>query len=203
MCVAGCCRSVYEAIPILQQGKIDLLFLDVKMPQVTGIEFLQEMLLLPDVILTTAYREYAVQAYDYGVLDYLVKPVSFVRFAKAVDRYKQKQGNNDAMQRPVVFKSGYEYHKIIPADILYIQSSKEYVTVVCADNKYLVRGSMNDILLQLPGEGFLQVHKSYIVPVNNIKSVSAVDIHLLDGSKIAVGRSFTKQVRARFADLYM
>lgn len=200
MHVIASCRNVREAIPFLQSERIDLLFLDVKMPQVNGIDFLQQMQHLPDVILTTAYREYAVQAYDFGVLDYLLKPISFVRFAKGVERYKQKHnGDVNRMQSPIVFKSGFEYHKIIPADIQYIQSAKEYVSIFCKSNKYLVRSTMGDILQQLPADNFIQVHKSYIVPVANIISVASTEVVLTGDVKLPVGRSFIKTVREHFA----
>lgn len=153
---------------------------------------------MPEVVLTTAYREHALQAYEYGVLDYLLKPISFMRFAKAVERYKEKH-SDDIMSRPVIFKSGFEYHKVAPKDIVYIQSAKEYVYIICTGNRYLVRSTMGDILKQLPYDHFLQVHKSYIVPVLAIRSVAATDVILNNGDKIPLGRSFAKQVRAKFS----
>lgn len=202
MVVIARCRSVQQAIPVLMSEPIDLLFLDVKMPKVSGMEFLAQVPDLPGVILTTAYRGYAVQAYEYGVLDYLVKPISFIRFAKAVERFRQKQAGNktdEAMNIPIVFKSGFEYHKIVPADILYIQSVKEYVSIICSSCKYLVRSSMSDILAQLPDGGFIQVHKSYIAPVEKIVSVSTSGVLLLNDMKIPLGRSFSHPVKALFS----
>lgn len=202
MCIVSKCRGVQEAIPVLQTEKVDLIFLDVKMPKVTGIDFLTEMNNLPDVILTTAYRDFALQAYDFGVLDYLLKPISFMRFSKAIDRYKEKSAvvEQDEMRVPVIFKSGFEYHKVIPADVLYIQSMKEYVSIVCVGNKYLVRSSMAEILLQLPANAFMQVHKSYIVPVNKVVSIAPSELVLNNNVKVPVGRSFAKVVKASFAD---
>lgn len=201
MNIVAKCRGVKEAIPILQSEKVDLLFLDVKMPKVTGIEFLQEMPHLPDVILTTAYRDYALQAYEFGVLDYLLKPISFIRFSKAIERYKDKRATilTDGMLRPIVFKSGFEYHKVIPTEILYIQSAKEYVSIVCTNGKYLVRSSMGDILSALPNDDFIQIHKSYIVPTKKIVSVGSAELMLNDNIKLPVGRSFAKAVRASFS----
>jgi len=202
--VAGSCKSIQDAIPVLQSENIDLLFLDVKMPKVTGVEFLEQAKHLPEVVLTTAYREYAVQAYEFGVLDYLLKPVSFLRFAKAVDRFRQKQINAvvDKMNQPVVFKSGFEYHKILPADILYIQSIKEYVSIVCSNGKYFVRSTMSEMLLQLPYSGFIQVHKSYIVANARIASVTSGKVLLEGDIDIPLGRSFARQVRTAFSGAY-
>lgn len=198
MKVVATCRSVREAIPMLQAEHIDLMFLDVKMPNVTGMEFLQQAKHLPEVVLTTAYREHALDAYEFGVLDYLLKPISFMRFAKAVERYKEKRNDNDEMHTPVVFKSGFEYIRIIPDDIIYIQSAREYVSIVCTGKKHMVRSSMNDILQQLPDGYFIQVHKSYIVPVQQVSAIAA-DITLVNGDKLPLGRSFAKEVKKRFS----
>lgn len=199
--VVGSCRNIQSAIPLLQTKEIDLIFLDVKMPKVSGIEFLKEIHHRPEVILTTAYREYALDAYELGVLDYLLKPISFMRFAKAIERYKEKVRDvADIMDHPIVFKSGFEYHRIRPVDILYIQSAKEYVSIVCNDTKYLVRGSMGEMLKKLP-DTFIQVHKSYIVPVVQVKSILSSVLQLNDGTEIPIGRSFLKHVRAAVSDM--
>lgn len=203
LAVIAQCRSVQEAVPVLQAEQVDLLFLDVKMPKVTGIEFLETVHRVPEVVLTTAYREYALQAYDLGVLDYLLKPISFIRFAKAIERFKEKRADIDAgdiMSRPIVFKSGFEYHKIIPADILYVQSVKEYVSIVCNSSKYLVRSSMGDILHRLPADKFVQVHKSYIVPLGGIITVTSSEVILSAACKIPLGRLFGKGLRARLSE---
>lgn len=201
MHVVASCRGVQEAIPVLQAEQVDLLFLDVKMPGVTGIDFIREASHLPEIILTTAYREYALDAYELGVLDYLLKPVSFVRFAKAIERYKEKYAaRQDIMKKAIVFKSGFEYHKVLPEDILYIQSIKEYMSVVCKDNKYLVRCTMKDMLQQLPDNHFIQVHKSYIVPAMQIESVLSSEIVLANSERIPLGRAFSRQVKAMFSN---
>lgn len=198
--VAAQCRSVDAALPVLQSEHIDLLFLDVKMPKMTGMEFLKEMGHIPDVILTTAYREYAVQAFEFGVLDYLLKPISFLRFSKAVQRYRQQQADKATGDiHHIVVKSGFQYHKIELSDIQYIQSAKEYVSIISNKEKYMVRGSMGEILSQLPDNSFIQVHKSYIVPLSHIRSISTAEVYLAGNVTLPLGRSFARSVKAAFS----
>lgn len=198
--VAAKCKNVMEAVAVIQSEQVDLLLLDVRMPEITGIEFLENTANPPGVIFTTAYREYAVQAFEFGVLDYLVKPISFMRFAKAIERYRQVAvaGNHAAMNEPIVVKSGTEYHKVLPSDIIYINSAREYISIKCTNEQYLVRSSMNDILEQLPRNAFVQVHKSYIVPVGDIRSVTSSEVVLKGGEKVPLGKSFADVVRKEF-----
>lgn len=204
MNVVGKCRNIREAVNVLQSKNIDLMFLDVRMPDVTGIEFLENVTHRPKVILTTAYREYAIDAYEYGVFDYLLKPISFIRFTKAMNRYQQSINENsiaiDKMTMPIILKSGTDYHKIVPSNIEYIKSAKEYVSIVCKESKYLVRSSMSDILTQLPDGAFLQVHKSYIVPISEIQTISSSEILLTNNEQIPIGRSFSEELRIRFSN---
>lgn len=198
--VVAQCRSVDAALPVLQSEHIDLLFLDVKMPKMTGMEFLKEMDHVPDVILTTAYREYAVQAFEFGVLDYLLKPISFLRFSKAVQRYRQQQAEKATEDiHHIVVKSGFQYHKIELSDIQYIQSAKEYVSIISHKEKYMVRSSMGEILSQLPDNSFIQVHKSYIVPLSHIRSISTAEVNLSGDVSLPLGRSFARSVKNAFS----
>ncbi len=198
--VVAQCRSIVAALPFLQSEHIDLLFLDVKMPQISGIEFLKEAGAIPDVILTTAFREYAVQAFEFGVLDYLLKPISFLRFSKAVQRYRQQQADKATEDiHHIVVKSGFQYHKIELSDIQYIQSAKEYVSIISNKEKYMVRASMGEILSQLPDNSFIQVHKSYIVPLSHILSISTAEVYLSGDVTLPLGRSFARSVKNAFS----
>lgn len=199
--ITSTCGNIKEAVAVLNKEGVDLMFLDVRMPEVSGIEFLKNSINTPDIILTTAYRDYAVQAYEFGVIDYLVKPISFMRFAKSIDRYKElKKGlSENEHNNSIIFKSGYEYHKVNPADIIYIKSAKEYVEIVLPDNKLTVRSNMEDVLLKLPDEMFIQAHKSYIVPLRKIVSVSNEEVILAGDIKVPLGRTFLKNVRKSFS----
>lgn len=198
--VTAQCRSIDAALPVLQSQQIDLIFLDVEMPKMTGIEFLKEMDSVPYVIFTTAYREYAVQAFEFGVLDYLLKPISFLRFTKAVQRYRQQQTDKATENiHHIVVKSGFQYHKIQLSDIQYIQSVKEYVAIISSNEKYTVRSSMGEILSQLPDNEFIQVHKSYIVPLSRIRSISTTEVCLSGDVNLPLGRSFAHLVKTAFS----
>ncbi|MEZ5015959.1 MAG: response regulator [Flavipsychrobacter sp.] len=197
------CRNIREAVSVLQSKQIDLMFLDVRMPDVTGMEFLESVSNRPKVILTTAYREYAIEAYEYGVIDYLLKPISFIRFAKAINRFQENITNaktTNNLLAPVVLRSGSDYHKLIPEHIEYIKSAKEYVSIVCKETKLLVRSSMSSILQQLPEAAFIQTHKSYIVPINKIQSISSSEVLLVNGERIPIGRSYLDDVRKVFSN---
>ena len=199
MTVVAGCGNVHEAIKGLHSSKIDLMFLDINMPDIDGVSFLKNLQHPPAVIFTTAYREHALEAFELGVVDYLLKPVSFLRFAKAIDRYRALKQENDsvpAMKRPMIIKSGYEYIKIVPDDILYIQSKKDYAEIVTADKKVLTRTTMKQLVDQLPEGSFMQVHKSYIVPVSKVSSISANTVSLA-GIKIPVGRSYIAMIKDR------
>ena len=204
-CVVGKCRNIVEAVKALQLQQVDLVFLDVHMPEIDGITFLSEIKNPPPVILTTAYREYALQAFEIGVIDYLLKPISLLRFAKSLERYKsfyieKTNSNNETKaveQKPLLFKSGNEFQKIEADDILYIQSQKDYVNIITKNKKILVRASMKNIILQLPEKQFLQIHKSYIIPIRSITGVSANYV-ILGPLKVPIGRSYKVLLKSHF-----
>lgn len=197
--VAGKCRNVREALKILRATPVDLVFLDVQMPEIDGISFLSEMKSIPPVILTTAHREHALQAYEQGVIDYLLKPISILRFTRAIERFKAFYGDNAARHTAsaeyVSFKSGLEFQKAKISEIQYIRSQKDYVNIVTASKKILVRASMKNILLQLPQKEFIQIHKSYIVPIAAITSITANSV-CLNGLTLPIGQSYKMAVKA-------
>lgn len=194
--IIAACKDVKEAAGVLQKHNVDLIFLDVNMPEISGMDFLKSTTNIPSVILTTAYRDYAIDAYEYGVIDYLVKPISFLRFAKAVDRYRKSYHVDRDVS--IIIKSGGEMYKILPGQIEYIESSKEYITIICREQQFLIRSSMNNILQQLPPGSFLQIHRSYIIPVSKVIKVTASEVILNRNISLPIGRSFSKDVRNYF-----
>lgn len=205
--VTGKCRNIIEAVKILQTTPVDLIFLDIRMPEIDGINFLSEVKDPPPVILTTAYREYAVQAFELGVVDYLLKPISFLRFAKAIERFKALHndkangvGRLVTSDVPLVFKSGNELLRINATEILYIQSQKDYVNIITQNKKVLVRASMKSILSQLPANEFIQIHKSYIVPAMAIKSIASNQV-ILSSIKLPIGQSYKLALMRQFGNL--
>jgi DNA-binding LytR/AlgR family response regulator len=169
------CENALEAMKIMEQETVDLIFLDVQMPGLTGLQFIQSMTAKPMVILITAYEKYALQGYEMDVVDYLVKPASLDRFLKACNKAKelfelktQPKANNDAGYFFVNVE--YSLVKIITADIMYIEGLKDYIKIYLksAANPVVTRMPMKTIEELLPAAGFIRIHKSYIVSISFI-----------------------------------
>jgi len=181
--LAGVFSNPLEALTIVQQLNIDLVFSDIQMPELSGIHFIQSLNGKSKVIFITAYPNYALQGYELDVVDYLVKPVSFERFLKAANKALQifpssKEVNENKMNRPVPFneqslfvKSEYKIVKIILADILFIESLKEYVSIHTIKGKVITLQTMKKMEEVLPVSHFSRVHKSFIVARDKIDSI--------------------------------
>jgi len=181
--LAGVFSNPLEALTIVQQLNIDLVFSDIQMPELSGIHFIQLLNGKSKVIFITAYPNYALQGYELDVVDYLVKPVSFERFLKAANKALQifpssKEVNENKMSRPVPFneqslfvKSDYKIVKIILADILFIESLKEYVSIHTIKGKVITLQTMKKMEEVLPVSHFSRVHKSFIVARDKIDSI--------------------------------
>ena len=172
--------NVIEGLLEAQSGNIDLVFLDIQMPSLTGIQFMQILQGKCKIILTTAYTQYALESYEHDVVDYLLKPISFDRFQKAVNKVAQENKVNIEVnsnltnhhQPDCIFiKSEYKLLKINHSDILYIEGGKDYITVFTKTEKILSLSSLTKLQESLPHPQFLRVHKSYIVALDKIESV--------------------------------
>jgi len=197
------CANALEAMPIISKEKIDLIFCDIQMPQITGVDFVRSLTHPPKVIFTTAYRDYAVDAFELNVVDYLLKPISFERFTKAINNYleqtsaKNIQQNNsetDTKQREFIFlKADKKHHKINLSDILYFESLGDYVIVYTADKKLVTKERISNFADNLPTEKFIQIHRSYIVSISKIESVGAGFVEI-NKKKLPVGRNYKPQL---------
>lgn len=199
--LAGCCSNAIETINFLQKNKIDLLFLDIQMPGLTGIDFLKTLMRPPRVILTTAYREYALEGFDLNVLDYLLKPISFERFLVAVNKFlalKQydpgtivpatvlQPQNNDSF---IYLKADKKMIKVYLRDILFIESLKDYVRVKTNKQEIVTYQKISYLEEKLPDDRFLRIHRSYIVAIDKITSFNATTIDI--GSEtLTIGRLY-------------
>ncbi|HBE42597.1 MAG TPA: DNA-binding response regulator [Bacteroidales bacterium] len=200
--VAGECSNALKAVEFLKRGHIDLMFLDINMPEITGLDFLKSLPDPPYVIITTAYREYAIEGYDLDVIDFLLKPISFERFLKAINRYcnrsnpfhKNSAGQpQSAENRHVFIQDGKNIYKVSYDDLLYLEGFGEYVKVVTVSKTYLVRDSLLDFEQKLSGDHFLRIHKSYIVNLEKITGYSSVHI-MLKNNELPIGRIFRERV---------
>jgi DNA-binding LytR/AlgR family response regulator len=194
------CSNALEAFTILQDQPVDLIFLDIDMPQVTGIELLRSLKDKPRVILTTAYREYAFEAYDLDVVDYMLKPISFDRFLRGLGKIKQlKQytsstGSDEHM--PTSFEDAYLYLKenrqmvkVFLRDILYIESLRDYVRVKTKDKEVITYQKISYLEQKLPQNKFIRIHRSFIVAIDKIASFTPTSVKL-DKVEIPIGRNY-------------
>ncbi len=201
----GSALNAIEATNILHREKIDLMFLDINMPRMTGLELLESMSRPPKVILTTAYSEFALQSYDLGVLDYLMKPISFPRFMKSINKLLDlalETYNTVEEPKPLVadsfwIKTDSGLHRIVFQDIMYLQSFGNYVRVALQNGTtHLTAHTTKELEAQLPVQSFARIHKSYII---NIKSLTRVDGGrvYLGKTELPIGAMYRKEFLAR------
>jgi len=202
--VVATCNTALKAFELLNSQSIDLLFLDIKMPNITGIEFLKNLKNPPKTILTTAYRDYALEGYDLGVVDYLLKPITFERFFKAVNRIVETTKNdvktNESVSNEfILVKSGIKNHKININDILYIESLKDYIKINTIDGKSVTsKYKISDIEAELEGNCFLRIHRSFIINSSKISAFTTNEIEI-NGFEIPIGASY-KEIAISFLD---
>lgn len=182
--------DAFEAIPYLQKNKIDLLFLDIKMPDISGIEFINILQKVPMVVFTTAYSEYAVKGFELDAVDYLLKPFSLARFTKACNKVLElSQINKENTPDFIFLKTGYEEEKVFFDDILYIEAEGNYMSFVLKNKKLLTRQNISETLNILPPQQFVRIHRSYIVAVNKIQKMTRQSVWI-NNYEISVGASY-------------
>ncbi len=201
--VAGTFTNPLKAYTVLEQERIDVVFLDINMPQLSGFAFIENLSYKPFIVITTAYREYAVKSFELNVLDYLVKPIPFNRFLKTINKvYQQVYLNTTStdygiQQQPHIFlKVSKKLVKVNLNDILCIESLKDYVKVITTLGDYVVHKSLTAISEELPQSNFLRVHRSYTISINKVNSVEGNMIEIAN-RKIPIGRNYVKITRER------
>lgn len=182
----GVCFNALEAMEMLHEEKIDLIFLDINMPKLTGIKFAKSLEKAPMIIFTTAYPEYAVEGFEVDAVDYLVKPVAFERFLKAVNKAREQSEmkNSQTQEKPgryLVLKSDKKIFKIDEEDILYIQSWGDYIKVFTEGRVIIAAETMKNLETRL-GSRFIRIHKSYIV--------STQSIQFIEGNQVKIGKQY-------------
>ncbi|MBN9296017.1 MAG: response regulator transcription factor [Filimonas sp.] len=199
----GVCRDAIYAMRALQDEQIDVLFLDIHLPKIKGLDFLLTLSHPPQVIITTAYRDYALDAFDLSVVDYLLKPISFNRFLKAVNKLKGSTlaANTEEQPEPahLLININKKKVKILLSDILFIESKKEYVTITTAQQSFTTKHALTDMEQTLPANKFLRVHRSFIVSKDKVTAFTATTIEMTT-TQIPIGRSYreiTQQALAR------
>jgi DNA-binding LytR/AlgR family response regulator len=196
--LSGVCENPLELLPLIDRQAADLVFLDIQMPKMNGIEFLKILQKPPMVIITTAYPSYALEGFQLNVLDYLLKPITFERFFKAAtkarDYHKLLTGDPAKPTEDYFFiKCGNKYEKIVFDDILYIEGLQNYVTIFTAKGKYVAMLSLKSLEEKLPGAAFIRTHKSFIAAINKIDGIEAAEL-FIGASRIPISRNYREQV---------
>ena len=196
LALAGKCRNAFEASEQLLKTTPDLMFLDIEMPLVTGIHFLQSLRQPPKTILATAYKEYAYEGYELDVVDYLLKPISYDRFLKAVQKYRDLLPQSplaDGEDKYLLIKDRKGTLRLSHREVLYVEGCKDYVKVVTASQAYLMLQTMKETDALL-GDKFARIHRSYIVALDQVKLIQAENLVLKNNSTLPIGESYKQQL---------
>lgn len=198
--LSGICSDAFFALEALEKEKIDLIFLDIHLPKLRGLDFIKTLANPPQVIITTAYHDYALQGYEFNVADYLLKPIEFSRFLTAVNKARQQLEASRLIhasktgERPFLFFNvGKKNVKVFLDDILYIESLKEYIKIATGDKSILTKFQLGQTEELLQSSNFIRVHRSFIVAKDKIDAFTATDIEIR-GKLIPIGRSYKEQV---------
>tara|TARA_B100000795_G_C22803565_1_gene443321 strand:+ start:4482 stop:5192 length:711 start_codon:yes stop_codon:yes gene_type:complete len=191
-----------EALSLLEEGNVDVLFLDINMPKMNGLDFAKTLNSKMNVVITSAYREYAVESFDLNVLDYLVKPIPFNRFLKTINKITQKVYLREGIQKEegssnesfIFLKVDKKLIKIKFEDILYIESLKDYIKVFTTSGNYLVHKSLTSMTEELPDSNFIRIHRSYTIAIGKVKSVEGNLVEIAT-TKIPIGRKYVNHAK--------
>jgi len=187
------CNDSIDAFNFLKKNAVDVVFLDVEMPKMDGLELLENLNELPQIILVTSHAKYAVESYEYDVTDFIQKPITYSRFLKSVDKiiekYEDKQIKTSSKNRTIFIKSDSKFIQINIDNIFWIQAKGNYIQVYTTLGKFLVLSTMKDMSAKLPDSEFIRAHRSYIVRIDKIQSIE--DNYLVINNKqVVVGRSY-------------
>jgi len=201
--VSASCKNAVEAFNVLHEKHIDLIFLDIKMPKLIGTDFLRSLANSPKVIFVTAYREYALDSYELDAVDYLVKPVTFERFLKAIFKVKRLLGHevapvtNEYKKNPEAFvyvRINKSMQKVFVSQIVYIESCKDYVKIfLTTGQNFIARQSISSMENMLSTHSFLRVHRSFMISLEKMTGYNNNDV-MIGGIEIPIGRLYKQQV---------
>ena len=196
-------NSAIDALSFMKSNTVDLIFLDINMPLLDGLDFIKSLDKKPMIIITTAYSEYAIKTYELEVLDYLMKPISFPRFLKAVNR-AFKELNSNLTSNLKVAKRAHIFikvdkkkmQKIYLDEILIIESLRDYLKITTISNKYIIHSTLSSFTEKLPSNNFIRIHRSFTIAIDKIEAVQGNSVEI-DGVKYVIGRSYIEHVKNR------
>uniref|UniRef100_UPI00404808CC LytR/AlgR family response regulator transcription factor n=1 Tax=Mariniflexile sp. TaxID=1979402 RepID=UPI00404808CC len=195
--------NAIDSLNFLKTNTVDVIFLDINMPVLDGINFIKSLENPPLVIITTAYEEFAVETYELDVLDYLVKPIEFPRFMKALNKVNRRLENNKApydnsKERPYVFVKvdKKKMKKIFLDEILTVESLKDYLKINTTAGKYIIHSTLSDFTDLLPSRDFIRIHRSYTIAIDKIDAVEGNSVEI-EGLRYVIGRSYIDEVKQK------
>lgn len=197
-------NSSVEALKYLKDHSVDLIFLDINMPLLNGLDFIRTLETKPMIIVTTAYDEYAIQSYELEVLDYLVKPIPFPRFMKAVNRALKSLDTNNAINSPKSIKRPFTFikvdkkkmKKIYLDEILVVESLRDYLKITTQTNKYIIHSTLSNFTGLLPDSNFIRIHRSFTIAIDKIDTVEGNSLEI-EGIRYVIGRSYIENVKKK------
>ncbi len=196
--IVGKCDNAIEANQLIQQGEVDLVFLDIQMPEMTGIQLVKSLTNPPKVVFTTAFAEYAVEGFDLNAVDYLLKPIAFDRFLQAVNKVKEGLDNVATNFDDFFFvKADKKLVKVHFSEILYIEGLKDYVIIKKEQGRVIALQTMKSLEKKLPSDIFMRVHRSYIVNIHQIKAVVGNTIEIVENGQpkfIPIGKNYKEEL---------
>lgn len=199
--LAGHCTDAIYAMEWLREHRVDVIFLDIHLPKLRGLDFLALQPNPPLIVLTTAYDQYALDGYRFEAVDYLLKPYEFARFYEAAEKLRRRMGS---VKQPdegqhLLFKVNKQQVRVLPTEILYVESLKEYAKLHLADRHFLTQISLQELEQVLPAAHFLRIHRSYMVNINKIRAFSANEIEIA-GIALPIGRTYSELVHLRLGN---
>ncbi len=199
--LAGVCEDAVQLNSLLKQQPADLLFLDIEMPYVTGIDFLKNMAQPPKVIFTTAYEQYAIKGYELDVLDYLLKPISFERFLKAANKaYDYFAGATTNAGNYLFIKTDNKLEKVNLNELLFVEAMENYVALYTPDKKLITHSTLKALQEKLPASQFIQPHKSYLVNIQCIQSIEANILHVGGKYQIPISKYQKEEIMEKIVN---
>lgn len=204
--VAASCTNPIEALRIIKTDVVDLVFLDIEMPELTGIGFVESLTRPPGIVFTTAHRDYAARGFDLDAVDYLLKPISFPRLLRAVEKYRRLESaaqepveTTARAMEPINIQVDRRTVRIDPHDVKYIESLSDYVIIHTRSDKFTTKLRISDLEEQLAPHGFARIHRSYLAPLRDIRSFTSTEVQLSD-TVLPVSRTYRREVMKRLRD---
>jgi two-component system LytT family response regulator len=204
--IIGTFSNPLEGLEFINTNAVDVVFLDINMPMMTGFELISLLEKKARIIITTAFREFAAESYDLEVLDYLVKPIPLPRFIKAIHKIEADfnlknniKVDNHRVEPHIFIKVDKKMVKINIDEILFIEGMKEYIKVATTDKTYITHKSLTSLTEEMPADRFMRIHKSYTIALNKVKSIEGNRIHI-HSYTIPIGRNYSKEVKTRILE---